>query len=105
MKKTLLGAALLLLIGTAHVSATGRTSQAGQPHIMRNILSSELPAALLADIRKDYKDYWITSLAEEGKAKHPDYSITLENADQIVQLHSSDSESWVVTSTIVKEEK
>jgi hypothetical protein len=102
MKKTFLGAALFLLISATHVFAAGRTPQTGQPHIVRNILSSQLPKALLADIKKDYKDYWITELSEEGKVKHPDYSVTLENADQIVQLRSSDSESWEVMSTSVK---
>ena len=102
MKKTFLGAALLLLTSAAHVSAAGRTLQTGQPHIVRNILSSQLPTALLADIKKDYKDYWITELSEEGKGKRPDYSLTLENADQIVQLHSNNSEGWEVMSTVVK---
>ena len=102
MKKTFLGAALFLLISATHVSAAGRTLQTGQPHIVRNILSTQLPAALLADIKKDYKDYWITDLSEEGKGKHPDYLLTLENADQIVQLRSGDSESWEVVSTSAK---
>lgn len=102
MKKTFLGAALLFLTSAAHVSAAGRTPQTGQPHIARNILSSQLPSALLADIKKDYKDYWITELSEEGKGKRPDYSLTLENADQIIQLRSNNSEGWEVMSTVVK---
>ncbi len=102
MKKTFLGAALLLFIGAAHVSAAGRTPQMGQPAIVHNILSSQLPTALLMDIKTDYKDYWITELSEEGKGKHPDYSLTLENADQVIQLHSSDSKIWVVISTSIK---
>ncbi|MDR3713356.1 MAG: hypothetical protein P4L51_11105 [Puia sp.] len=101
MKKIFLGAALLLLMSATHASAGNRALATGQPH-MRNILSSELPASLLTDIKTNYKSYWITELSEEGKAKHPDYSITLENADQIVQLHSSDSENWIVMSTTVK---
>ena len=106
MKKTFLGVALFLLISSANASAAfaaDQVPQPGQPRTEHNILSSQLPAALLADIRKDYKDYWITELTEEGKGKHSDYSIVLENADQIVQLHSSNSEAWVVTGTSVKE--
>jgi hypothetical protein len=106
MKKTFLGVALFLLISAANASAAfaaGQVPQLGQPRTEHNILSSQLPASLLADIRKDYKDYWITELTEEGKGKHSDYSIVLENADQIVQLHSSNSEAWVVTGTSVKE--
>ena len=104
MKKTFLGVALLLLISVTHVSAADRALQNGKPHTDRNILSSQLPAALLADIKRDYKDYWITELVEEGKVKHPDFVLTLENADQILHLRSSDSESWVLTSTSVKAE-
>ena len=103
MKKTFLGVALFLLISAADASAAGQLPQLGQPRIEHNILSSQLPATLLADIRKDYKDYWITELTEEGKGKHSDYFIVLENADQIVKLHSSNSEAWVVTGTSVKE--
>jgi len=77
MKRIVLGAALVLLISFAHAA------QKGQPRTEHNILSSQLPAALLADIKRDYKDYWITALSEEGKTRHPDYSITLENADLI----------------------
>lgn len=102
MKKVVLGAALLLLISAAHASATNSTMQKGQPHAERNILSTQLPVTLLADIKKDYKDYWITALSEEGKGRHPDYFITLENADQIVQLHSSGSEKWVMMNTVQK---
>src|SRR5450755_740529 len=104
MKKTFLGVALLLLISATHASAADRAPQNGQPGGDRNILSSELPAALLADIKKDYKDYWITELIEEGKVKHPEFVLTLENADQILHLRSSDSETWVLMSTSVKAE-
>jgi hypothetical protein len=102
MKKTFLGAALLMLISAAHVSASPHRPLSGQPHIAHNILSTQLPRALLANIKKDYKDYWITDLSEEGKGKHPDYSLTLENADQIVLLRSSNMESWEVMSTVIK---
>jgi hypothetical protein len=102
MKKIFLGAALFLVLSAAQVSAAGRAPQNGQPRDEHNILSSQLPSALLTDIKKDYSDYWITQLSEEGRGKHPDYFLTLENADQIVHLRSSDASNWVVTSTSVK---
>jgi hypothetical protein len=108
MKKALMGATLFLVISFAHVSAAGlapRTVpalQKGQPRVARNILSTQLPAALLADIKTDYKDYWITDLVQKEKKKKSDYFITLENADQTVQMSSSDGENWVVVNTIVK---
>lgn len=99
MKKAFLGAALLLVISAAHVSAAGRALQNGQPRDEHNILSSQLPPALVADIKLDYSDYWITQLSEEGIGK---YFLTLENSDQIVHLRSVDEVSWAVTSTSVK---
>jgi hypothetical protein len=102
MKQIVLGAALFLLISSSRASAAGPTLQKGQPRITHNILSTQLPVALLTDIKKDYKDYWITELSEEGKSKHPDYVIILENADQVLQLRSDDAQSWVVTDTHVK---
>ena len=70
---------------------------------MHNILSTQLPVALLADIKKEYKGYWITELYEEGKSNQPSYFITVENADQIIKLSSDDSESWVIISTTIKD--
>jgi hypothetical protein len=114
MKKTIMGAALFLVISFTQVSAAGLGSvaglgfaatpapQKGQPRVARNILSTQLPAALLANIKTDYKDYWITDLVQKEKKKKSDYFITLENADQTVQLSSSDGENWVVVNTIVK---
>src|SRR5258708_3079871 len=102
MNKRLLGAAFFLLIGFTYASASDRVPQLYQYRSGHNILSSQLPEALLTTIKKDYKDYWITELSENGKGKHAGYFITLENVDQIVQLSSNDSENWVVTSTSVK---
>lgn len=103
MKKSILITALLFVIGftAAWANDGSRSPRAtfGQGH---NILSGQLPATLLTDIKKGYKDYWITELYEEGHGKHPSYYITVENADQIIKLNSTDSENWVVTSTVSK---
>jgi hypothetical protein len=69
---------------------------------VHNILSTKLPPVLLAEIKKDYKGYWITELYEEGKAKRPSYFIVLENADEIIKLGCDDSENWVIKSTMMK---
>jgi hypothetical protein len=103
MKKAFLGAALFLVISVAHASDAPSFSRESRAHVRQNILSSDLPAALHADIKRDYKDYWITALAEEQRGKHSDYYMTVENADQIVELHSSDSANWEITSTTIKE--
>jgi hypothetical protein len=103
MKKTIMGTALILLIGFTHASAAGIESQKGQPQVARNILSTKLPAALMSDIKNEYKGYWITACVEKDRKKTADYFITLENSDQTVQLFSANGENWVVTNTIVKE--
>jgi hypothetical protein len=102
-KNSIMGAALFLLIGFTHASANGIAAGKVTPPSEHNILSTQLPAALLADIKNNYKDYWITECSEKDKKKQSDYFITLENADQIVQLRSDDSETWDVVNTIVKE--
>ena len=103
MKKSIMGAALFLLISFTQVSAAELAPQNGQPHVVRNIVSTELPAALLAGIKNDYKDYWITECHEDSKKNRAEYFITVENADQTVQLKSSDKSSWEVVNTMVKE--
>jgi len=102
MKQIVLGAVFALLINSSRAEAAGDTLEKGEPHAAHNILSTQLPASLQANIKKEYKDYWITGLTEEAKSKHPDYDIVLENAEQIVHLHSVGSQNWVVTDTIVK---
>lgn len=96
-------AVLFLLISFTYASATGLVPQTGQPRITHNIVSTQLPAALLTSIKDNYKDYWITECHEEGKKNREDYFITLENADQTVQLKSNDKSSWELGSTVVKE--
>ena len=98
-----MGAALFLLISFTYASAAELAPQNGQPHVVRNIVSTELPAALLTGIRTDYKDYWITECHEDSKKNRAEYFVTLENADQTVQLKSSDKSLWEVVTTIVKE--
>lgn len=96
MKKLLVGAAFLLLIGTTRAA---QTSKHNEEH---NILSSELPAPLQSDIKTTYTGYWVTELTEEGKDRHAKYQLTLENADQIIHLRAGRDDSWTVVSTIVK---
>jgi hypothetical protein len=103
MKKILMGAALLLSISFTYASAAALAPQSSRPPVVRNITSTELPAALLTGIKNDYKDYWITECSENGKKNREEYFITLENADQTVQLKSSARSSWEVVSTKIEE--
>lgn len=98
MKKTMVVAALLLII-----SAT-RASETRKHFDEHNILSTELPVALQSSIKTTYSGYWITELTEEGKDKHAKYMLTLENADQILHLRAGKGDEWEVVSTTPKVE-
>ena len=95
MKKIVLGAALLLGLGTIQAAPLVK----GDEH---NILSSELPAALQSDIKTTYAGYWITDLKEEGSGKHIKYFLTIENPDQVLHLDGNKNDGWEVVSTDVK---
>lgn len=95
MKKLVLGAALLLALGTIQAAPSVRGDQ-------HNILSSELPAGLQSDIKTTYTGYWITDLKEEGAGKHSKYFLTIENPDQVLHLQADKGEGWEVVSTDVK---
>jgi hypothetical protein len=96
MKKIVIGAALLMAIGTTYARPSTKHSEE------HNILSSELPIGLQSDIKSTYAGYWITELTEEGEGKHAKYSLKLENADQIVHLRAGKSAEWELVSTSVK---
>jgi len=96
MKKIVIGAALCL--ATVMSQAAPHSSH----HEEHNILSTELPAALQSDIKTTYTGYWITDLKQEGESKHVKYSLTLENADQVVHLRAGKGDSWEVVDTIAK---
>ena len=98
MKKTLVAAALILIISTTRASETRKHSDE------RNILSTELPGALQSSIKSAYSGYWITELTEEGKDKHAKYTLTLENGDQILHLRADKANEWEVVSTTAKGE-
>lgn len=97
MNKTIVVAAFLLIIGAA------RASEFGKHEEPRNILSTELPASLQAGIKTAYAGYWITGLTEEGKDKHLNYTVTLENADNVLHLRAGKDGKWEVVEAIVKE--
>ena len=64
--------------------------------LTRNIVSTQLPISLLADLKKDYNGYWITDLFEMAAQDTTNYYITIENSDYTIVLKSSGSEGWEV---------
>jgi hypothetical protein len=109
MKKLIIGTVILLItrfsVARANDNHHAPLEIPGRmiyPAGVHNILSDQLPAMLRAHIREDYKGYWITELYEEGSRRDPSYSITVENADQIIKMSATDSENWIITSTTPK---
>jgi hypothetical protein len=70
--------------------------------LVRNMLSSQLPADLRMDLKNNYGDYWITELFElkgEDHANHENvncYYVSLESANSRVVLRSVDDSTWEV---------
>jgi len=68
----------------------------------RNILSSQLPISLLAELKKNYSEYWISDLFEMAANNATTYYVTVQNGDQKVVLKSDGVEGW---ETFKKEKK
>ncbi len=70
--------------------------------VTRNLISGQLPISLLADLKKNYSDYWITDLFEMANNQETSYYITLESASQTIVLRSVGAAGW---ETFKKEKK
>jgi hypothetical protein len=70
---------------------------------VRNILSSQLPSRLLSPIKKNYSNYWITDLHKQVSNGKVSYYITLEDADQKINLSATPVTGWTRTSVIAKD--
>ena len=70
--------------------------------VIHNIVSSQLPADLQADLKSIYGGYWITELFELNADGQSGYYIALENADTRLTLHATADGSWEVYGSVVK---
>ena len=61
----------------------------------RNILSTQLPLALSDNLKRNYKNYWITGLMELAIDGHSAYYVTLENAAGKKIMKSDDFGQWM----------
>ncbi len=78
-------------------------SQAGElVAVTRNIVSSQLPINLMADLKKEYNEYWISDLFEMAANSSTAYYVTLQNGDQTVVLKSNGSAGWEVFKKVKK---
>ena len=102
MKTTIL--AVVLFLGISHARAAGgsKDHEKSAP-VVHNILSNQLPVRLLTTIKKSYKSYWITDLYKEVANGKITYYITLENADQKVQLNTTHTINWAVAHVMTKD--
>ncbi len=102
MKTTIL--AFVLFLGMSHAwAADGSKDHEKSAPVAHNILSNQLPARLLTTIKKSYKSYWITDLYKEVANGRITYYITVENADQKVQLNTTHSINWAVAHVVAKD--
>ncbi len=104
MKKKIIISVLLLTIGFTSAWANDHLPvQVGPTPTPRNILSNELPRTLRKNIKREFKDYWITGLYEVVANKQHSYFITVENADQTISLSARSSKTWIITGTTTKD--
>lgn len=64
--------------------------------VTRNIVSSQLPIALLTTLKKNYNSYWISDLFEISSDNDASYYVTLQSADQTLVLKSNGISGWEV---------
>jgi hypothetical protein len=68
----------------------------------RNIVTAQLPITLMAQLKEQYADFWITELFELAKDNQTNYFITVENGDQKLILKSEQSSNWLIKSKFRK---
>lgn len=70
------------------------TMNGEQLAVTRNLFSSQLPITLLADLKKDYSNYWISDLFEMSTANESAYYIKLESSDHSLVLKATIASGW-----------
>ena len=68
----------------------------------RSIVSSQLPIGLQTELKNQFSDYWITDLNEYSNNDGAGYYVSLENADQILIMKSTNATDWQVVRKIKK---
>lgn len=70
------------------------TAEGEMMGIIHNILSTQLPINLQASLKKEYENFWITDLFEFSRPDSNGYFITIQTADQVITLQSTNGSSW-----------
>jgi hypothetical protein len=63
--------------------------------VARNISTTQLPMVLLAGIKKELDNKWVSELIEVSNDSGTQYYITLEDAGQKLSLKSNGPTNWV----------
>jgi hypothetical protein len=71
--------------------------------VWRNVLSDHLPILLLAKLKRNYSNYWISDLMEMTSEDQTFWYIKLESADETFILKSGIYNQWDVYKRIKKE--
>jgi hypothetical protein len=101
-KQNMLVVAILLISLSSAMANDGDKRPPNSPGHVHNILSTKLPLKLLSEVKKEYKSYWITELYVQSDNKHRSYTITVENADCIIEMKSTNSKTWLITGKKIK---
>ena len=64
--------------------------------VSRNLVSSQLPINLLADLKKNYSDFWISDLFEIATKTDTGYYVTIQNGDYTIVLKSNGANGWEI---------
>jgi hypothetical protein len=64
--------------------------------VVHHIPVDHLPIFLLTQLKKNYRDYWVSGLFEAAVDGDSHYHLTLENGDQILTLKSVNATDWTV---------
>jgi hypothetical protein len=70
--------------------------------VVRNILSDHLPILLHTELRKEYKEFWVTDLFEMASEDQTTYWCSIESPDMTLILHSDGNDHWSVYKRIKK---
>ena len=65
-----------------------------------NVPADQMPAALIAKLKSDYSNYWITDLFKVDGSVATGYYVTLRNADRSIMLKAEGNGSWVYYKTV-----
>ena len=62
--------------------------------LVRNILTTSLPAHLQKEIKKHYANYWVSELFQVTSEEGVYYYIQLKNADETIVLSTEGTNGW-----------